>query len=306
MIGLAALILTVTLPVPSETTSVSVVARLVTYALILFVFFVVYELVGYAFGQLVARFLREPSQTDQPRDNAPGLASHLGPATAFLALVTYLGTQVLVIVIGAIVVGTDVAQSQSFLAFALLAATVLGGAAVIALTIRVAPDVIRTPGAQGIGLVPVPAATIAKSAIIAAAFALVVVYAGPRLAPLKANVDYGPLTRLIQSGGWARMACAAIAILLAPPVEEFVFRGVLLAGFAGAWGIRVAASIVTILFVGMHLPYVARYWPALLGLTILALLLVIVRMRTGSLLPGIAAHLAYNFVVVAAAFAGQP
>ena len=80
--------------------------------------------------------------------------------------------------------------------------------------------------------------------------------------PFKANVDYGPLTQLAQSGGWPRLAWAIVAIVLAPTVEEFLFRGVLLAGFARAWGIRVAASLVTILFVGMHFPYAARYWPA--------------------------------------------
>jgi len=146
----------------------------------------------------------------------------------------------------------------------------------------------------------------AKSAIAAAVFAVFVVYVGPRFVPFKANVDYGPLTQLAQSGGWPRLAWAIVAIVLAPTVEEFLFRGVLLAGFARAWGIRVAASLVTILFVGMHFPYAARYWPAVLGVTVLAIFLVIVRKRTGSLLPGVAAHLAYNSVVVAAAYAGHP
>ncbi len=50
----------------------------------------------------------------------------------------------------------------------------------IALTTRVTPNVIRKPGALEIGLVPVPPATMAKSAIAAAVFAVFVVYVGPR------------------------------------------------------------------------------------------------------------------------------
>jgi membrane protease YdiL (CAAX protease family) len=61
--------------------------------------------------------------------------------------------------------------------------------------------------------------------------------------------------------------------------------------------------IITILFVALHLPYTARYWPGAAAVTLLAVFLIALRWRTGSLVPGIAAHAAYNSVLVVAVYA---
>ncbi|SRR5712692_5551319 len=180
-IGLGALILSVALPVQSQGASFPLAARVFTYGLVLFTFLGVYELAGYACGLAVARLLlRESAQIDQPPGSSTSLTFRLGPATAFLGARHLPGSAGFSVCnrrhsgwcrrcsVG-IVPGSRFPH-----------ATVLGGAVVIALTTRVTPNVIRKPGALEIGLVPVPPATMAKSAIAAAVFAVFVVYVGPR------------------------------------------------------------------------------------------------------------------------------
>jgi membrane protease YdiL (CAAX protease family) len=63
--------------------------------------------------------------------------------------------------------------------------------------------------------------------------------------------------------------------------------------------------VTTVLFVMVHLPYAARYWPAAAGITLLAVFLVAIRLQTGSLVPSIAAHFAYNSIIVVAAYTAR-
>lgn len=97
--------------------------------------------------------------------------------------------------------------------------------------------------------------------------------------------------------GWALMF-----IGLFPVIEEVLFRGFLFAGLAQSWGPGLGGLITTLIFVGVHMPKVLAYWPALLAVSLLGSLTVLTRIRTESLAPGIALHSTYNGVLVAAAF----
>lgn len=98
-----------------------------------------------------------------------------------------------------------------------------------------------------------------------------------------------------RAGGGIGWGMAVAAIALAPLCEEFIFRGLLFRGFRndlGLWGAALASAAV---FAVMH---PALGWPPiLLAGTVFALLYA----RTGWLLAPIAAHAAYNAVMVAAA-----
>ena len=100
--------------------------------------------------------------------------------------------------------------------------------------------------------------------------------------------------------GWALML-----IGLFPVVEEVLFRGFLFAGLAQSWGPGLAGLMTTMIFVGVHMPKVLEYWPALLAVSLIGALTVLIRIRTGSLAPGIALHSTYNGVLVTAAFLAQ-
>ncbi len=86
------------------------------------------------------------------------------------------------------------------------------------------------------------------------------------------------------------------AVLVAPVVEEVVFRGVLLASVWKALPARSARwttlgnIVVSLIFAGMH----AAQWPAPIPLFALSLVLGELYRRTGSLLPPIVAHACFN------------
>ncbi len=100
--------------------------------------------------------------------------------------------------------------------------------------------------------------------------------------------------------GWAVMF-----VVLFPVVEEVLFRGVFFTGFSQSWGGSAAGVITTLAFVALHMPKVLEYWPALLAVTLVGALTVLVRIRTKSLVPGMALHCAYNGVLVSSAFLTQ-
>ncbi len=86
--------------------------------------------------------------------------------------------------------------------------------------------------------------------------------------------------------------------VLAPVVEELIFRGLLYGWIAGRWGTIPAWLVSSIAFA------VAHYEPAHIILVLpLGLLFGYLRRRTDSLLPSIAAHIVNNgFAVLAAAY----
>jgi membrane protease YdiL (CAAX protease family) len=127
---------------------------------------------------------------------------------------------------------------------------------------------------------------------IVAAFVVVgVVLPGPRH-------GLGSLASAASAGGWARAAWAVLAIGLAPPIEELVFRGVLYAGFAQRWSPRVAGTISVALFVSLHVAEIAAYVPAWLAIAAVGALALRARVVTGSLAPAIALHASYNLGLV--------
>ena len=129
---------------------------------------------------------------------------------------------------------------------------------------------------------------------------LALVYVGGllQLFPPPAQAAWGPLTRAVSAGGWARHLWAVWALVGAPPLEEFLFRGVLLTSLARSWGRIPGAMVVTVVFVLMHALEVVQYWPAALAVTIGGVAMVWMRLRTGSVFPGMILHGFYNFGLV--------
>lgn len=93
----------------------------------------------------------------------------------------------------------------------------------------------------------------------------------------------------------------AVLALLAPLVEELVFRGLLYGWVAGRWGTVAAWLVSSVAFA------LAHYEPAHILLVLpLGLLFGYLRRRTDSLLPSLSAHIVNNgFAVLAAAYLGN-
>lgn len=108
----------------------------------------------------------------------------------------------------------------------------------------------------------------------------------------------GPLAEAAIRPGWHRWVWVALVLLLAPAVEEFVFRGVMLTGMAAAWGQRAAGIVVTLTFTLLHLREAYAYLPALLPIFLVGWVAYRLRFKTGSILPGLAVHMSYNGLLV--------
>ncbi len=83
--------------------------------------------------------------------------------------------------------------------------------------------------------------------------------------------------------------------LVAPFVEEFIFRGFLYRGFSQSWGKIIAAIVVSTLFVLIHTTMLQLGSSFVISiLIVIAVLLLFVREISGSLIPSILLHQSYN------------
>jgi membrane protease YdiL (CAAX protease family) len=85
------------------------------------------------------------------------------------------------------------------------------------------------------------------------------------------------------------------AVLVAPWMEELIFRGVLFAIFEDRVGLRFAVVTTAILFTAMHVPEYRGAWNHLFLLLLVGLVFSLARGLTGSLAPSVVLHTAYNF-----------
>lgn len=136
-------------------------------------------------------------------------------------------------------------------------------------------------------------------ALIAAAVIFVLSIASSLVFPHVENTTKSSLlANVVVAGGWQLFALALHAILIAPVAEEFIFRGVLYSGLEKSWGTVRAALVVTTLFVAVHLLQTGLNWPALIGISLMAMGTVAMRIASGSLLPGMMLHAIYNAIIV--------
>ena len=117
---------------------------------------------------------------------------------------------------------------------------------------------------------------------------------------LGARPTPGPLTRLATTPGLSQLAWSVVALLLAPPIEELLFRGVLYGGYRRSLGAPAAAALTTSIFVVLHLSEIIQYLPSALGIAGLALTALWFRLRSAAIGPAVAVHFGYNLVIVLA------
>lgn len=97
-------------------------------------------------------------------------------------------------------------------------------------------------------------------------------------------------------------AVGAFAVLVAPWMEELVFRGVLFSIFEDQAGIRFAIISTAVLFAAMHIPEYRGAWNHLFLLLLVGLVFSLARGMTRSLAPSVFLHTAYNLCQVVLLF----
>jgi membrane protease YdiL (CAAX protease family) len=254
----------------------------------------------------------------QPPIGAPEPApapARLTARRAVLILLSYFATQ-LVAAIGVGVAAngyyapkiSDAHQLEAkvksvFVLPAAVLGILLGAVVVLRMTRRSFPDRPRAGAFRALGLSRGRPRDLAASAALGLALSLLYVLVLSRLA-IEPTRPLGPLVEAASQPGWQRDLWSVMAICFAPPIEEFLFRGVLFQGLATAWGTAVSATTVTVLFSLFHLPETISYWPAIIAVTIMAVIAMVVRLKTRSLGPAMALHAAYNAGLVLTVYLG--
>jgi len=100
--------------------------------------------------------------------------------------------------------------------------------------------------------------------------------------------------------GWSAVILIVMAIVVAPVVEEFVFRGLLFRSLADRYGFWVGAIASAVPFGLTHVGIgtAVDLWALRITLTIVGVLLAWVHWRRRNLLANIAAHATFNVIGV--------
>jgi hypothetical protein len=121
------------------------------------------------------------------------------------------------------------------------------------------------------------------------------------LPPVLPDANQFPLENLFNSRA-AAYAIGAFAILVAPLMEEIIFRGVLFGIFESQIGLRFAILITAILFGGLHVPEYWGAWNHMFLIFLVGLVFSLARGMSGSLAPSVFLHVGYNGSMMLALF----
>ncbi len=127
-----------------------------------------------------------------------------------------------------------------------------------------------------------------------------VVMAGSALLPDRRDF---PMEKLFTSPS-AVYVVGGLAVLVAPFMEELVFRGVLFSFFERLGGFRTAVPATAVLFAALHYPEYAGAWTHVLMILVVGLVLSVARAATQSLVPSFLLHTAYNATFIGLLFLG--
>lgn len=243
--------------------------------------------------------------TKQPQFAQPQ-TKPFGVGAAFICFGVYLGAQFVVGLGAGIVIGIASAGGNAvpdwLMPTTVLASFVLGGLALYATVRQLLGGPVWERGGGKFGLVRTALRPTALAALGGAGLAALYIVVATFVIPPKVEPK-GILVEMAGSSGYPFVAWLCLALVLAPFLEEFLFRGVMFHGISrglGPWG---ATVIVTVLFVALHTLEAAQYWPALVFITGIGVFTLVVRIRFASLAPAVVAHLSYNAVIAVVAAA---
>jgi uncharacterized protein len=110
------------------------------------------------------------------------------------------------------------------------------------------------------------------------------------------NTDHLPIQELFKNRTGA-LLLMGMAVLVAPLVEETVFRGYLYPLFAKSLGALPSVLVTGVLFGLMHGAQLGWTWGLVLLLSIVGVIFTFARSRTGTVLASFLMHLGYNSMI---------
>lgn len=190
-------------------------------------------------------------------------------------------------------VPTHPEPSPTVMALATLAGFLISAGWVFLYTRRRAKPLLRRGEATGIAW-RAPKLKAYGAALAAAMLAMLFGALMFQLFPPDLDKLTGPTSKLLAAPGLPRLTVMLLAMVGAPLVEEFMFRGALFAALARRWSVRISGTLTTLVFVALHAPDKLGWWPGFLAVGFLGALLLVLRVRYRSLWPGMLAHCLYN------------
>lgn len=177
---------------------------------------------------------------------------------------------------------------------AVLAGELMAGLWLAWLLRHLGPQALADGSSRGVAWRPAPFAAYAQAVLLALLLTLVV--AGMfRLVPPNFQAMKDLSTAKLFDGPPITIALMlGVMLLLGPVLEEIAFRGIGFAGIAARLGPTGATVITTALFLAAHAPEKMYYLPGFLDVGLLALASCHLRLRYGSIRPGILLHVLYN------------
>ncbi len=109
-------------------------------------------------------------------------------------------------------------------------------------------------------------------------------------------VAESPLDKLLTTTS-SLVVFVIFGIVVAPLLEEIIFRGFIYTLLADVYSPGVAVPVTAILFAGLHLSQLRGNWPAVLLILVVGYVLTVVRQRSDSLVPSVIMHTAYNSMI---------
>ncbi len=115
--------------------------------------------------------------------------------------------------------------------------------------------------------------------------------------PHPTSEELGPLARMGVTGGFPQIAWMVVALFLAPPTEELLFRGILFGGYSKSMGALPAGVLTTFIFVALHFSELIYQPLATFAIGGLAVAALAFRIRSNAIGPAIAVHFGYNAMI---------
>jgi membrane protease YdiL (CAAX protease family) len=107
----------------------------------------------------------------------------------------------------------------------------------------------------------------------------------------------GPIATMAATPGLLQLLWLFLALVLAPLIEEPLFRGVLYGGYRNSFGPVRAAVLTTSIFLLLHITEMIHFLPSMLGVLGLAIAALWIRLRSSAIGPAVAVHFGYNAVL---------
>jgi membrane protease YdiL (CAAX protease family) len=95
------------------------------------------------------------------------------------------------------------------------------------------------------------------------------------------------------------MALLVAVVIVAPLVEEFLFRGLIFVGMRNSFGNLYGGIISSTLFLLAHFQvFLKGYWVSIMALTAMSFMSGVLRVKYNSLVPAMFGHAGYNFAAL--------